>query len=456
MRKPSIFSFITCIAVLATGTVCAQQSLLTEQDLELQRIRETLANLELSSSRLDRRMLEPLGQFGQQLMDAGRFDEAHQVLDQAVQIVRVSEGLYSQNQFPYLLSRIENYGNQGDWAHASDLIEHLEWLLRRGENFINVELMDSILRLVDIHLWGVANDSPFLQSSHFRGARRLNELAIRAAIRAWGPTDTRLPEIFYKQVVQEYLQAVAVEAGGKTGIALRTFSEGGYARTRRETRISYYYFGLRNLNGIRQIYSNQQEPDLVGMAMAEMYIADWQVLFGNPDAAAQAYARSYELLRAAGIAAGAINRFHAHPKMIPALNFITDWDSALASLDQPITIDQEAVDTANFNFQQWSAQFPHYEAPVDLGSSELTATDEDFAMFSFNLAGLEEASRWYRGRLKKEISSPQDLELVSENFNQQVDWMELENAIMDFRFRPKLVDGVPQPVNATLVYYLAE
>ena len=77
-------------------------------------------------------------------------------------------------------------------------------------------------------------------------------------------------------------------------------------------------------------------------------------------------------------------------------------------------------------------------------------------MFAFNLTGLEEIGRWYKGRLTKEVSSPQNVELVTQRFNQPMDWLELENAIQDFRFRPKLIDGVPQSVNATLLYQLAQ
>jgi len=53
------------------------------------------------------------------------------------------------------------------------------------------------------------------------------------------------------------------------------------------------------------------------------------------------------------------------------------------------------------------------------------------------------------------VSSPQNLELLSQNFNKQIDWVDLEDTIMSFRFRPKLVDGIPQPATSTLIYQLA-
>ncbi len=424
--------------------------------MELASIRLDIAELEAGSSRLDRGMLEPLDQFSQQLVGAGRYGEAHQVLDQAVQIIRVNEGLYSPTQFPYVLRRIENYGNEGDWRHAREMMEHMDWLLHRGENAIDTSLMDAMLKLVDIHLWGVANDHVSMQSFHFRSAQRLNGIAIRVATAAWGEDDPRFPALVYKQVVQQYLQTVAVEMGGGTGIGLRRFSNTGLARSRREARTGYYYSGLRLLDRNRRVYLNQPEPNLEGMAMAEMYIADWQVLFGNSEAAAFSYARSNALLLEVGIEQQEINRFFAHPKLIPALDFVDSWDSALVLIDEPTSANSLEESVSSFNFQQWSSQFPHYLAPFDFDADPLSAPEDDYAMFAFNLTGLEEIGRWYKGRLTKEVSSPQNVELVTQRFNQPMDWLELENAIQDFRFRPKLIDGVPQSVNATLLYQLAQ
>ena len=190
--------------------------------------------------------------------------------------------------------------------------------------------------------------------------------------------------------------------------------------------------------------------------MAEMYIADWHVLFGNSEAATFSYARSNALLLEAGLEQQIINRFFAHPKLIPALDFVDNWDSALALIDESTSANSLEESVSSFNFQQWSSQFPHYLAPVDFGADQLSTPEDNYALFTFRLTGLEEIGRWYNGRLKKEVSSPQNVELVTQRFNQPMDWLELENAIQDFRFRPKLIDGVPQSVNATLLYQLAE
>jgi len=361
------------------ATVSAQSSLLPDPTIEqeLDKTRTAIRQSENSVDRLDRSMLEPLNQFGSQLMNAGEYAEAHLILDQEVQIIRASEGLFSPSQIPVLLRRIENYGYQGDWENARESIEHLDWLLTRNENEINDAFMDSLLRLVDIHLWGVADDLLNLQDFHFRAAKRLNELAIRAATYKWGENDKRLPALRYKLVVQIYMEAASVDVGGSTGIALRRYSHTGLALSRKDARLSYYYTGLGLLGRNLDVYANLPSPDLEGLALANMYIGDWNVLFGNSAAAAQAYASSHELLLDAGKDPQQINQFFAQPKLLPELTFADSWDSAMAALYDNPEIAVAGVDSVALNFQQWSAKFPHHMAPVSLGTEPITIPQEE-------------------------------------------------------------------------------
>jgi len=446
---------VVCLVTLPISLAVAQRLTSDEVRPPLEEIRSEVLNLQLDYGRLDPRMLEPLEQFSQQLIDAQFFNEALEVLDQAIQIVRFSEGLYSPSQFPFLIRRIETFGNQGNWVEARELIEHATWLLNRQENEINTSWLDSMLQLTDIHLWGVASDLLPLQSYHFRQAERLNSTAVRASKFALDPKDTRLPEFIYKQVLQEYLQSVAVEAGGKTSISLRRYSSRGLAHTRRDSRASSYFSGLYKLAEIYALFESQDQPDLEGMAMVEIYLGDWQVLFGNSEAAARSYARANQLLLDAGIDQLTINRVFAEPKLLPAFNFISSWEQALAGLDARDQPSPSVEDVSNFSFRQWSPQFPYSKAPVDYGADDSLEMDDEYAIFSFNLAGLEEGGRWHRGRFRKGVSSPRDLELLTINFREPVDRMELENSILNLNFRPKLEDGAPQSVNATLSYQFA-
>ena len=449
-------SSILLLSTLLLAPTYAQQELFQENqdEDELDRRRDYVEALETGFGRLDPRMLEPLDQYSRQLMASGRHGEAHRILDQMTQIIRVEEGLYSATQYPYLLRRIETYGNQGDWVQARELMEHIGQLIKRSDNLVDERLMSGLDTLADLHLWGVASDNPGRRRYHFRQAERLSDFAVRIVRVAWGETDRRLPGMHYKLLMQYHAQAATVDRGGGSAISLRRIGDSGMARSRREAMSVYYFSGLRRLNAIRAVYTGQEAPELEALALAEIYAGDWHVLFNRPEAAAQAYRYGNELLLRAGIEQDAINRFFAHPCLLPAPVFFDSWDEAQASLNKANGDAGPPATTADFTFRQWSSQFPHVRAP-DADGEFVSGADKDYAMFSFSLVGLEEVSRWYRGRLKKSVSVPQDLRVMNRRFSEPVDWPELEDMVRDFRFRPKLIDGVPQNVNATLVYRLS-
>lgn len=422
---------------------------------ELDRNLENLHVLEAEYGRLDRRMLEPLDQYSLSLIENERYTQAHDILDQAIQIVRVTEGLYSPSQFPLLIRRIENYVSRRDWEGAKEGMEHLDWLLKRGENSINESLVSTLLDLIDIHLWGVADDFSANQSFHFRKAENLTNLVGRVAQFNYESGDVRVPAIMYKKVVQMYLQSVAVEVGGSTGLSLRNYSNSGYAISRGDARSNFYFMGLRSLAGIRDFYLETEIPDLEGAGLAYFYIGDWEVLFGNPDAASRAYEQGYQLLLAAGNSEESINRFTIRPMMLPLVEFHGSLEDALASYSDSLESRGDGS-TANFAFKQWSSQFPRTITPVNYGARDLDHEDSEYAMFSFKLLGLDQIGRWYRSRFKNNVSSPQNLELINRKISRSVDWFELTESIKDFHFRPKLFNGAPQSVSATLHFQLAD
>lgn len=445
MRVTNLFPTLLLIIT------CAAQA----QDLQLESVhsetevsRQLLDQLRLEHGRDAFFLLEPLAEFAEQLMLIGEFDEAHTMLDQAAQIARLHEGLYTQSQFPFLLAKVENYANRGDWLHARELMEHLHWLLSRQENAIDENLIGSLLELTDLHLRGVAEDNPLNQNYHFRSALQPNRLAVIAAQQAWGRFDMRIPPILYKLVVQQYLQVQTIDRGGKTASSLRTYSGSGASRSRADSRENSYFIGLRNLHEIRTIYRNQEQPQPVALALSEMYLADWHVLFSEPEAARLGYARSFAGLLQAGIEREKANEFFSHPIMLPATQLLVDWDE--------ITAVGLPLNSGLISFQEWSPSVPFLRTPLEnyYDDRENSGSSQG-AIFSFNLTGLEKFSRWNQGRFKTAVSAAQNLEILRHTFSPTTDQQALQEQILEIRFRPKLINGVPQTVDATLHYQSA-
>jgi hypothetical protein len=81
--------------------------------------------------------------------------------------------------------------------------------------------------------------------------------------------------------------------------------------------------------------------------------------------------------------------------------------------------------------------------------------DTTAAIFSFQLPGLEQIKLWNRGRLRTLVGTATNLRLLHRALPASLDAEALREEVLEMRFRPKLIDGIPQPVNATLRYELA-
>ena len=445
-----------CLALPASLALAQDAASPLSQAQEIEKARAALDVLATSHTRLDAHLLEPVADLANRLLQQGEYDEAHVLLDQAAQISRVVDGLYTMNQVPFLMSKAGNYANRNDWFHAEEQLDHLYWLLSREENIVDDDLIANLLQLTDLHLRGIAEDIVANQAHHFRAAVGPNRLALGVAQRYWGENDPRLAPILYKLVQQYYLQSKAVEIGGRTSSALRTYTGTGLSKTRAESRMNNYYLGQILLLQIRDLFGNQPEPDIEGMALAELYLADWEVLFSNVEPALAAYERSFAGLQQAGIGPAELNTYFDAPVLLPAHQFYPTW-SALVAANEPQTGagDPSTVDAIVLRFQQRSPNLPFANsAPTGVALGE-PDPDTTAAIFSFQLPGLEQIKLWNRGRLRTLVGTATNLRLLHRALPASLDAEALREEVLEMRFRPKLIDGIPQPVNATLRYELA-
>lgn len=441
----SVLPALSLLMLVVCGSSLAQDAEVDVALAELERTSAALEQMSFSEGRANRQFLEPLNLYSQQLAGLGRYDEAADALSEVIQILRVTEGLYTPNQYKYLLKKIEILMDDGDWRRANKLMEHIGSVLRRPDTTLDAELVQHLMALSALHTKAITRDSSDLQSLHFRTASRNNDLAIDVAEAIWEDSDRRRAPLLYQWVIQQYLQASAVEVGGSTAMSLRTHPIATLVRTRRDTRLGFYYLGMLRLNQIRGIFLAQAHEDLEAIALLDMYLADWQVLFSHPEEAALGYLRSYNGLLDAGIDRGAINQFFSEPRTLPVPVFASSFAAAKAAQSQA---QSNTGAGPNLQFTQWSAAFPFTVAAV---GGQQSAGDE-FALFSINLLGLNEISRWYRGRLITSVSVVETMNLLDSSLAPSTDWISLEHSVKSIRFRPRLVDGVPQSVNTTLLY----
>lgn len=458
MRKLSFF--FPLLSLLPFNTVVLAQSGSDNQlREELIASEAILYELEESVSQTDLALLEPLEQVADRLMSLYRFDEAHNILDRAMQIARINDGLYTPAQLPFLRKKIENFANWGDWDSTEKLASHLSWLHTNKLKIANAELVTGLIYLSEIHLRGINEDTLERQGYHFRNAAANSRLALAAAEYIWSENDPRLVPVIYNQLKHFYIQSVAVDKGGRYGYALRaTTAAPGRGRIldQATSQRIFYSNGLVLLDRINDIYRDGESANLEGLAMAQLYRADWQVLFNKRIDALESYRKAYLGLVDAGVSNDLINEFFNRPLVLPASKF---YQSIAAGMQARLEVSQMENDDSLQNplfyvaFDERSALFPNIKRPGNLQS--VKPFESNFALISFNLTGLQESSLQTDVRDLTALGVVEKAEVLQHSQLGVLHQDELQEKLNWLRFRPKLVDGVPQEASGLLRYLVA-
>ena len=397
---------------------------------------------------MDSRLVEPLEQLADQLMLLGRFDEAHVLLDRAMQIARVEDGLYTEIQRPLLRKKIENFANRGNWDSAKEGMEHLLWLYTNKSLRIDQLLIEDLLELSRLHLRAFSEDNSFWQGYHFEQSSRIRWLAIGVARSVWGKTDERLVPLIYEQLRQFHLQSVALWRGGATSYSLRRIAPGlDIMRNRSDVNESFYLSGLGLLDNLFLIYAESESPDPEAIAMT---------LYSKPQVAIEAYRQAYQELLAAGVDATLANEFFNQPMVIPETEFYASLEVAVAAQRNRMVTVGDGNSDAYLSFSEWSAALPNVRSPIPGNRTDSAAANSNFALFSFQLAGVNKASSWYSHRFSSTVSMIQQEELLGHYLETPPGEGQLLEKLKSLTFRPRLVDGEPRQATGRLKYYLAK
>ncbi len=448
-------AFLTII-LAAAGAATAQPEPLDNSLIELARARALLNDDRDRFEPMDARLVEPIEELADQLMALDQFDEAHALLDRAMQIARVEDGLYTERQRPLLRKKIDNFANRGDWERAREGMEHLFWLYTTKSKRVDDALIEDLLELSRVHLRGLAEDSNFMQGYHFRQSAQIRWIALGVAAKLWGETDERLAPIVYAQLRQLHLQTVALWRGGATSSALRKVAPGSEIMQDRDAVNEVFYLtGLGLINNLYAIYSQGEVPKPESMAMTTLYLADWHILYDNPQAATETYRRAYAELIAAGVNTELVNELFGQPMVIPDTEFYATVEAAVVAQRERLIAEGEGNVDSYLSFNEWSSALPNVRSPIAGFSPETEEVDSNFALFSFSLAGVNKVSRWYSHRFVSTVNMIEQAELLAHYLESPPEEQLLLAKLNSLTFRPKMVDGEPQQATGRLKYHFA-
>jgi len=461
-------------------------------DLESYRIQ--IEELEYSLGRYDLQLIEPILRLADTAAALNQFDEVAYILDRAVQIVRVNEGLYAESQIPILKQHIENDVRRGNWTDASATMDHLYWLYTEKSTGTSDEVIQGLRDLSDLHLEGVVGDDSANQAVHYKTATVILWAAIKLAERDWEPLDTRLIDLYYDLLRQYYFQFVAMEAGGDTGYELRNryylylirlFHRTSYSladadderrvwsyfdldnnefrssaiksqvRPRRVFKDTLYQMGSGLILRMRRLYEQAEPENIEAQAMVDLYSSDWQLMFASRNTVSD-YRLAYNNLLVAGVPAADLLHYFSEPALLPMKQFYPSVAEAVESREQnnsETASSESAVLSGESLYYALPASFPNLDrALIDtpfVRESELAWED---SRVSFELGTLDKVSRWINGRYVTQLGVPLSFTFVDVNGAPTLDLDEITDRMHFLHFRPRFVHGEAQPSEGVLEY----
>lgn len=421
-----------------------------------EQLEQQLTELESTLGRHDPALIEALSSLADSSALLSLYSEASALLSRSLQIQRLSLGLFTDEQIPLILTKMDIDAHAGDWKTVNESIDYVYWLLMGKNVSEGEELIDNLIWLSEFHLRGVVSDAADQQAHHYQQASKITYQALRIGEVSLGPHDPLLVDLHYSLVKQFYLQSAAVERGDNTAYALRAVVPGSkWVRPRRIVQPRYYSAGLRLLNDIGQIIAQSKEDTAESLAMVDLYTADWHLLF-DQDQAEAAYRNAFLRLLEADVDTTELGLLFASPKILPIPTFHGTVSNALTSNYSAQTIQQtEHGNELNsyLNFQEWFDTMPVISFPIVAPSLGLAKPEQPTEIrLRFHLDSLNGISRWVGGRYRTNMSVAEEFDIFESDEHPGINMESLDKHLHLLHFRPRLEDGIARPWEGTLLY----
>ena len=413
-----------------------------------------LSELESLGHKNDLAIIESLIALSSSSVSLQLFGEASQFLSRAVQIQRQSSGLFSPKQVPIIFKKMEIDSRIGDWDSVNASLENLYWLVMNKNVSRGDELINHLMRLTEFHLKGVMDDSEDLEAYHYQQASKISYQSLAIGQRLWKPQDRRLLQLHYSLIKQLYMQSAAVELGDDTAYALRAIVPGStWVRPRRVVRSGFYRAGLKLFGGMTAVILQGGEDSLETLAMLNLYIADWHLLF-DKSVTEETYKKAIGMLRRSSKDQAALEELLNRPRLLPVPKFFESVSDALEEdlrLNKIKNIQFSSENNHKIFFQNWSDQMLVNQLifePDSNFSKEQNKTNQ--YQFHFSLNSLDTVAHWVKGRYRSNISVANDLQILAGPKDKDLEF--IDDQLRLLHFRPRFEDGTAILSEGILVY----
>lgn len=413
-----------------------------------------LQSLEYQLDRSHPGLTEPLIGLARAHMAGNQFDEADAAVDRAIQIVRMNDGLFTPRQYDLLQLLVEIHHRRGNWSALNEDLEYIKWLYVENFDGSLTEQIQRLMWLSDFHMTATFEDSELRQIAHLKLATGLNKLAVDLVDSAPGVPLSLKTGLKYELVLKYHMETQGIRRGGSTSYKIREFLPGSTFVDNRKTGLrKRYVYGLRQLEEIRDAVKATDNDNAEALAMINLHIADWNLLFNESKDPAGDYELIYQSFVDAEVDNEVLYAAFAEPVLLPRPALFTDLASALAN--QRVA-SENTVSDSHLTLLEPSVNFPGVVRHPSSASSRLNnpLTKWVSLRVSLDLDPGQKSSNWQNGSLRAHWGSGSNFNLARKDAIED----ELENAVLDriheVRFRPAMPNGVARPCKLTVEYLI--
>ena len=288
-------------------------------------------------------------------MEAKDYRTAEKTFLEAVQIAKVNYGLRAPQQRGALEHLIEALLAQQKWQLAGDQLSYFEWL--NDEIYLRdfYDYMRGTKQLSEL-LYRASADADNSNSTRYLIlAKNLSWRAISAIEATLGETDPELVPWLYDVVLAHYYQVSLIKRRSLlTEVTAQENSAEyqGWTLAKSESLRISYRIGRDLLSRIQEILSAGQDGPTETSALAVLYQADWELLFGHEAAAMMLYGEASRQLSSIGVPSERLDLLFGQPRVLPDPVLYTRLNGLEAALAEgPI------------QFKAWTPNYPGAQLP---------------------------------------------------------------------------------------------
>lgn len=305
----------------------------------------------------------------ERLLDQGRAalgsddpETAVRILGDALQIIRINHGLRSGLQIEPLQLLIAAHLQARDWTAADTQIDYFQWLNASNYRRDFSAYLSGSEALSDLLLSASADPGNPQAVRYLVAAKNLNWRTISAIEARQGKDSRDLIPWLYRVVHNHYQQSALIRRRGLTSYNFHSDADAlvsGFRLSKNESLRMSYNIGQELLQRIEGL----MPADAESRGLIAVHQADWELLYGQYDAAAKRYELARQRLHEGGRSASEVAGFFNRPVIIPELRLQRDWPEASADHSLSVLV--------------WSPLYPGVAAP--LGTAKAVAGREPLA-----------------------------------------------------------------------------